>query len=101
MIQEQTIRRINKLTRVDLEKKTIFELLASATEEVGEFSRELKIEEKTFGNTYKEPDEGTQWEAVDIAIMGICLFLARGGDPATLDDMVNIKLDKWAKSHGT
>ena len=97
-MKESTIQRIRDLTAIDMSKKTAFEILASAIEELGEFSRELKIEERTFGNTYKKPDEGTQCEAVDSLIMGFCLFFCRGGDRALLDEIINKKLDKWESS---
>lgn len=97
-MKETTIQRIRELTQRDMSRKTIFEMLASAIEELGEFSRELKIEERTFGNTYKKPDEGTQFEAVDCLIMGFCLFFARDGDRGKLDDIINTKLDKWERS---
>lgn len=61
--------RIKKLTDIDMQhKKTSIHLFASLMEEIGEFARELKIEEKVFGNTYKKPDEGTLAELVDVEI---------------------------------
>ena len=45
---EQTLNRITFLTQRDLGKKTLAELFASTSEEIGELSRELKIQYKTY-----------------------------------------------------
>jgi len=73
------VRRIEELTGIDLQNKSIFELYASLCEEVGELSRELKIEERSFGNAHKAPDEGSEIESVDVAICALALYFARGG----------------------
>lgn len=70
------LRRIRRLTKLDLEKKTLDELQASTIEEIGELSREIKIEEKVAGNTYKQLDEGSAGEAVDVAICGLCMYFS-------------------------
>ncbi len=88
---------IEARTEIDLRHKSISDLTLSAMEELGEFSREIKIEEGIFGNTHKEPDtDGSQGEAIDIAIMGICLYFARGGNSADIARRMQIKVDKWA-----
>jgi NTP pyrophosphatase (non-canonical NTP hydrolase) len=92
------LRRVATLTEKDLENKTVWQLLASTTEELGEFSRELQIEEGVFGNTYKELDEGTIGEAADVVICALTLYFARGGDLNRLADLINKKLDKWEKA---
>jgi hypothetical protein len=78
MNMEQTIQRIYDLTQLDLQNKTFEELFACPAEEIGELARELKIEEKVFGNDYKSPDEGSKAEAVDLFIGATCMYLARG-----------------------
>ena len=76
-IREQAIlEKISRLTVIDLENKSHFELLASTTEELGELSRELKIHYKTYGNTYKKPDEGPKTEAIDLMICAYCHYYA-------------------------
>lgn len=71
-----TIRRICKLTKQDLKRKTLIQLHASTIEEIGELSRELKIQEKLFGNTYKVKDEGVAGEAIDVLICALSLAFA-------------------------
>lgn len=83
------------LTKRDLEHKTIFELLASAGEELGELARELKIAHKTYGNTYKTPDEGPKAEAVDLLICALSIFYGEGGTDSELIDLLHKKLNKW------
>ncbi len=92
------IRRVGELTQKDLENKTVWQLLGSINEELGEFCRELQIEEGVFGNTYKELDEGTIGEAADVVICALTLYFARGGDLNRLAGLINKKLDKWEKA---
>lgn len=94
------IQRVSALTRLDLQNKTVFELMTSAVEEIGEFARELKIESGTFGNQHKAPDEGTQAEAVDLCICALALYFARGGTLQGLEPLMQKKLDKWEKNQG-
>ena len=90
----KTLDRVQQLTIVDLKNKSIFELLGSAIEELGEFARELQIEEAAFGNTYKQPDEGSKAEAADVVICALALFFARGGTEKELVQIMNNKLNK-------
>ncbi len=95
-----TLDRIQALAAADLRQKSIFELFASAAEELGELSRELLIEEKTFGNTYKQGDEGNRAEAVDLAICALAIYYGRGGSHVELDQLLKRKIDKWDGKHG-
>jgi NTP pyrophosphatase (non-canonical NTP hydrolase) len=72
------IDRINILTSDDLQYKTPIQLAASAIEEIGELTREIKIEEKIPGNAHKQPDEGSKAETVDLFICAICLACTHG-----------------------
>ena len=69
---EEVIKRINKLTDEDMKQKTPIQLYLSAVEELGELTREIKIEEKVPGNAHKQPDEGSKAEAVDLFICAVC-----------------------------
>lgn len=92
-----SLQKLKELTDVDLENRSIFSLLASATEELGELSRELKIEEGEFGNTYKESDEGSRLESVDLTICALSIYFARGGSIESLAEDMNGKLAKWER----
>lgn len=70
------LERIEELTKIDIQNKTLIELLACPAEELGELARELKIEFKTFGNSYKKPDEGSKAESCDLFIGAACMFFA-------------------------
>jgi len=70
------LQRIYDLTQIDLQNKNRDELFACPAEELGEIARELKIEEKVFGNEYKTPDEGSKAEAVDFFIGVSCMYLS-------------------------
>ena len=80
--------------------KTDFELLSSMMEEVGELSRDLKIEEKIVGNTYKTLEEGSIIESVDVLITALAMYFARGGNISELEYIMNKKIDKWERNSG-
>lgn len=91
--------RVRSLTEYDLAQKTQYELLSSLTEEVGELSRAMKIEDGVFGNTYKNaPDEPSSHEAADVVIAALAMYFARGGLIKDLAFICEEKLDKWEKS---
>lgn len=92
---EKVFELIEELTHVDCKNKTIFELLGSTTEELGELSRELLIEEKSFGNNYKTVDEGSKAESIDLSICALAIFFARGGTKKEFIEIANKKLAKW------
>ena len=95
---ETTFDTIKRLTEKDLQHKTVSDMVLSLLEEAGEFSRELKIEEKVFGNQHKVPDEGTKGEAADMVIMTMALFAARGGSFDELVEIMTKKLAKWERN---
>jgi hypothetical protein len=90
--------RIKEATTEELKKKTIWEIFASAAEELGEVSQELSIEEESWGNGNKKVKEGSQVESVDLVICAMSLFFARGGTIEKLVDIGNKKMDKWVYS---
>ena len=74
--------RIRKLVAIDEEHKTVPQLFASALEEMGELARELKIEEKVFGNFHKKPGkDGSKGEAVDLFICANIVLIAHNRTP--------------------
>jgi hypothetical protein len=92
---ETTFKFVEELTHIDCSKKTIFELMTSTSEELGELSREILIEEKSFGNNYKSVDEGSKAESVDLTICALAIFFARGGTVDEFVEIANKKLSKW------
>ena len=95
---KRSFKTIKQLTNIDLKNKSIFELLASTAEEFGELSRELKIENKTFGNDHKVGDEGSKIEAVDLLICAAAIYFGVGGSIQELPDILDKKLLKWANA---
>lgn len=70
--------RLARLIEIDRCHKTEKQLLASFYEELGELARELKIEEKVFGNFHKAPGkDGVLGEAVDVFI---CVMINMDSD---------------------
>lgn len=97
----ELLRQIRQLVRYDkAQGKTDFELLSSMMEEVGELSRELKIEEKVQGNTYKQPDEGSIIESEDVIITALAMYFARGGNISELEEIMSKKVNKWESKSG-
>jgi NTP pyrophosphatase (non-canonical NTP hydrolase) len=104
----QLLARIRVLTETDAQHKTSAEIFLSLIEEVGELGREIKIEDKHFGNAHKTPSTDTSiGEAVDVFIMSVALFYTRhaakhGRQPelatSELLERAMAKLDKWAGS---
>lgn len=102
---ESVLEEIRHLTNEDMLNKNIFEMLAKLTEEVGELSQELQIEESVYGNSHKKIDEGSIGESIDVIIMGLVMYYARrqaketGTDKMTNDlvDLISKKLNKWRK----
>jgi predicted ATPase len=92
---DRALLQLQDLVRVDQQHRSIFELLASAVEELGELSRELLIEERAFASAHKKGDEGTPAEAVDLTICALALYFARGGTVVQLPELIQHKLDKW------
>jgi len=91
----ETIDFLQQLTDRDIENRNIHEMLGSATAELGELAEEIAIEEKSFGQTYKESKEGSKAEAVDLAICAIAIHYARGGTLRDFIDTMKKKLKKW------
>lgn len=97
----ELLRQIRQIVRYEQANgKTDFELLSSMMEEVGELSRELKIEEKVHGNTYKQPDEGSVIESIDVIITALAMYFARGGTISALDEIIGRKVNKWESKSG-
>ena len=102
------LERTAALTELDSRHKTSAEIFLSLSEEVGELAREIKIEDKLFGNAHKTPSvDKSVGEAVDVVVMALAVYFDRwsrefGFHPmvatAQLLDRVNKKLDKWNAS---
>lgn len=92
---DEMIQHLEKLTDLDIEQRSIHEMLGSATSELGELAEELAIEEKSFGQTYKKSKEGSKAEAVDLAICAIAIHYARGGTFEEFIETAKKKLKKW------
>ena len=81
--QEQAIealmRLIAQVTAKDMARKSLAELFASVVEEVGEVSRAMLVEQKTFGHSYKRLDESACSECVDVLLSALGVYFAVGG----------------------
>jgi NTP pyrophosphatase (non-canonical NTP hydrolase) len=93
---EQVVERIGEFVRMDLLQKSISDMMLSAIEELGEFAREVKIEDGVPGNAHKQiGEDGSIGEAIDLIIMAFALYHAREGDSSKIAERMMKKLDKW------
>jgi len=95
MISKELKRELKRIKVLSLpDAKTIYELLASASEELGEVARALLIEDGIKGNP-ENLKESSKSEAVDLTICALAIFYARGGKHKELIKILKAKLDKW------
>lgn len=92
---KQILTRIYDLTQIDLQHKKPNQLFLSLAEEYGELAREILIEEKIFGNIYKQIDEGVKGEAVDVFICALVMYFANNGKLKSLKDSIYRFTDKF------
>jgi len=99
MLSIGLLQQVSELTQIDLGNKSVSEMFFSMIEELGEFSKEVKIEDGVFGNKHKKAGEdGSKGEAIDVIIMALALYFARGGEAGDLQEGIQRKLDKWRKN---
>jgi NTP pyrophosphatase (non-canonical NTP hydrolase) len=77
-----------------MEMDSIFQLLSSATEELGELSVAVRHESGYRDKVLKEP---AFIEAIDLMICAINMYFATGGKIADLTLIMESKLDKWER----
>lgn len=66
------------------------------TEEVGELSTEILIEQ---GHPYKQTEEGVLAEVVDIVVSAMAIVANKTGDIIKFYELMHKKISKWEKSH--
>lgn len=77
--------------------KDVWHMLAAMNSELGEFTKDLRVEEKVPGHEDKTTEEGTLGEGVDVVICALALYFIRGGTISHLFQYGNVKLDKWER----
>ncbi len=97
---EEALKRIKHLTEDQLKSPTenTGTIVLHLLEELGEFSTAVCIEDGSDVKAYKELDESSDKEAIDMAICVFSLYFNRNGNMDTLLDYMNKKLDKWEKN---
>ena len=95
---QQAVQRVADLTKVDLHYQDVFVLLSKATSELGELADAINAELDTCGHANKTPDEPSHYEAIDLVICGLALYVARHGDIDDIPDIMLLKLRKWERS---
>ncbi len=92
-------KKIQALTKIQLEHEDSYKILTHLTEELGETAGAMCIEDAGIGKDYKElPKETSAEEAVDITVCAISLFYARGGTKEQFLEVIEKKLGKWEKN---
>ena len=97
---EETLQRIKFLTEEQLKNPTenTGTIMLHLLEELGEFSTAVCIEDGSDVKAYKNLDESSSKEALDVAICVFSLYFARSGDSSDVISYMNKKMDKWEKN---
>jgi hypothetical protein len=77
------------------DKITDRDILAAFTEELGEYSRAVRVEEKAVICSHKIIEESSKVEVIDIILVCFEAFIHRGGTYPEMIDIINTKLHKW------
>jgi NTP pyrophosphatase (non-canonical NTP hydrolase) len=88
------LKKIEELSIKEKSRQGIFQLLAKSAEELGELSTAILTETSSFGCD-KELSESANYEAVDLAIMALCIYFTNDGKLEDLEKMFSEKLSKW------
>lgn len=70
------------------------DVVKALIEEVGEFARACRIEDKMKNSVL---DEASTFEAIDMILVAIELYILRGGNFEDMASIANKKLEKWSK----
>jgi len=89
--------RIKSLTEKQLEdpNEGAYTILAHTVEELGELSTALCVEDNSSVKGYKELDESSVDESIDVLICALSMYYARGGKTISLTRRLDRKLNKW------
>jgi NTP pyrophosphatase (non-canonical NTP hydrolase) len=91
------IKKMDILTQKQCENEdeNSYTILAHLNEELGEVCTAMCVEDGSVVKGYKELDESSSDECVDLVICALSLFFNRGGDMDQLIDISQKKLNKW------
>jgi NTP pyrophosphatase (non-canonical NTP hydrolase) len=91
------IKRMEHLTskQCENENENSYTILAHLNEELGEVCTAMCVEDGSEVKGYKELDESSSDECVDLIICAVSLFFNRGGDVEQLIKTSEKKLNKW------
>jgi len=97
---EKTLERIKDLTEKQLKnpEENTGTIVLHLLEELGEFSTAVCIEDGSDVKGYKELDESSSKEALDMVICVFSLYFDRGGSKSEILSYMNKKMDKWEKN---
>lgn len=77
---------------------TDHDILAALTEELGEYSRAMRVEDGAPICSHKEIKESSKVEIIDLMLICIEAFIHRGGTYVDMLGIMNIKILKWIKA---
>lgn len=94
--QCERIKTLNEEMLKDPNENT-YTIIAHTNEELGEFSTAVCVEDGSSVKGYKELDESSVSEAIDLLICTMSLYYVRGGETKNIASMMDKKLNKWEK----
>jgi NTP pyrophosphatase (non-canonical NTP hydrolase) len=71
------------------------DILYGLTEELGEYSRACRVEDKAPICGNKTIKESSKVEIVDLMLICIEAYISRGGTYEEIDEIMEVKLNKW------
>lgn len=95
MIQPHIFHRIKALHDKIKDRIPRGDILAALIEELGEYSRAKRIEDKTPTSHRKTLTESSKIEIIDLMLVSVEAYLDSGGSFEELTEIADRKLDKW------
>jgi NTP pyrophosphatase (non-canonical NTP hydrolase) len=98
MITKDVFDRIDSVYQRNKEKITSADIMFALTEELGEYSRAVRVEDKAIICSHKTVKEHSTIEIIDLILVAIEAYISRGGKYEDIEKIANQKLEKWEDS---
>lgn len=92
---EDLFDRIAKTYNQNKEKINNDDIMFSTTEELGELSRAIRIEDNYVLAGHKKKEHDSTEECIDVLLCITEMFVARGGTLEQFKYLIDIKLKRW------
>jgi hypothetical protein len=97
VIDFDVFQRVKRVMDLSGGRVTKGDVLAALTEELGEYSRAVRVEDSAPICHNKRADEPSKVEIVDLMLVAVEAYLLRGGTFHELGGIADRKLSKWER----